>query len=61
MNLVSTAAGAAVGMAVGAAAMYVAAQDSRDHRQVRKTVHKMAKGAEQAILDLDRMMERYTK
>lgn len=53
MNMVSTAAGAAVGMAVGAAVMYAATQDQR---QVRKTVHKLAKGAEKTIINLDRMI-----
>lgn len=51
-------AGAALGVAVGAAAMYVATQD---HRQVRKTIHNMAKGAEKTMIDLDRMVERYAK
>ena len=39
----STMAGTAVGMAVGAAAVCLATQDQR---MMRKTVHKLAKGAE---------------
>lgn len=53
MNTISTVTGAAVGMAVGAAVMYAATQDER---QVRRTVHKMAKSAEKAIIGLDRMV-----
>lgn len=53
MNMVSTVTGAAVGMAVGAAVMYAATQDER---QVRKTVHKLAKGAEKTLIDLDKMV-----
>ena len=46
---VSTMASAAVGMAVGAAVMGMATQD---RRQMRKTVHKLAKGAEKTLVDL---------
>lgn len=53
MNMISTVTGAAVGMAVGAAVMYAATQDER---QVRKTVHKLARGAEKTIIGLDRMV-----
>ncbi len=53
MNMMSTVTGAAVGMAVGAAVMYAATQDQR---QMRKTVHKLAKGAEKTIVDLDHMI-----
>ena len=48
---VSTMASAAVGMAVGDAVMGMATQD---RRQMRKTVHKLAKGAEKALVDLDK-------
>ena len=42
----STMAGTAVGMAVGAAAVCLATQDQR---MMRKTVHKLAKGAEKTL------------
>ena len=45
----STMAGTAVGMAVGAAAVCLATQDQR---MMRKTVHKLAKGAEKTLSDL---------
>lgn len=51
MNSMSTVTTAAVGMAVGAAIVYAATQD---HRQMRKNVHHLAKGAERTILDLDK-------
>lgn len=57
-NLVSTMATAAVGMAVGATAVYVATQD---HRQVRRNIRNLARGAEKTLIDLDRMVEHYTK
>lgn len=53
-HMVSTLACAAVGMALGGAAVYVATQD---HRQIRRTVRKAARGAEKALIDLDRMVE----
>lgn len=53
MNL-STMATAAVGMAVGAAVMGMATQD---RRQMRKTVHKLAKGAEKTLVDLDKAVQ----
>ena len=49
----STMAGTAVGMAVGAAAVCLATQDQR---MMRKTVHKLAKGAERAMSQLDTMV-----
>lgn len=52
MNL-STMATAAVGMAVGAAVVGLATQDQR---QMRKTVQKLAKGAEKTLNDLDKTM-----
>ncbi|MEE0801674.1 MAG: hypothetical protein U0L91_10415 [Gemmiger sp.] len=55
MSVVTT---AAVGMAIGGAVMYAATQD---HRQVRRTVRKMARGAEKALVDFDRMVEHYTR
>lgn len=51
---VSTMATAAVGMAVGAAVMSLATQDKR---QMRKTVHKLAKGAEKTLVDLDKAVQ----
>ena len=47
----STMAGLAAGMAVGAAAVCIATQDQR---QMRRTVHKLAKGAEKTLADLDK-------
>ena len=57
-HMVSTLACAAVGMALGGEAVYVATQD---HRQIRRTVRKAARGAEKALIDLDRMVEQYTR
>lgn len=51
---VSTMATAAAGMAVGAAVMGLATQDKR---QMRKTVHKLAKGAEKTLVDLDKAVQ----
>lgn len=51
---VSTMATAAVGMAVGAAVMGMVTQDKR---QMRKTVHKLAKGAEKTLVDLDKAVQ----
>lgn len=51
---VSTMASAAVGMAVGAAVMGMTTQD---RRQMRKTVHKLAKGAEKTLVDLDKAVQ----
>ena len=53
MELMSTATGMVMGAAVGAVAVYAATQDKR---QMRKTVHKLAKGAEKTLVDLDRMV-----
>lgn len=53
MNL-STVATAAVGMAVGAAVAGLAVQD---RRQMRKTVHKLTKGAEKTLADLDKAVQ----
>lgn len=53
MDMMSTATGAVMGAAVAAAAVYAATQDKR---QMRKTVHKLAKGAEKTLVDLDRMV-----
>ena len=57
-HMVSTLACAAVGMALGAAPAYVA---TPHHRQIRRTVRKAARGAEKALIDLDRMVEQYTR
>ena len=51
--MMNTLAGAAVGMAMGAGVVYVA---THDQRQVRKTIRNMTRGAEKALLDLDRMV-----
>lgn len=51
---VSTMATAAVGLAVGAAVMGLATQD---RRKMRKTVHKLAKGAERTLVDLDKAVQ----
>ena len=48
----------AAGMAAGAAVMYAA---TRDNRQIRKTVHRMARGVEKTLADLDRMVSHYTR
>ena len=40
------------------AAVYAATQD---HRQIRRTVHRLSRGAEKALIDFDRMVESYTK
>lgn len=46
---------AAAGMAVGAAVVGLATQD---RRQMRKTVHKLAKGAEKTLVDLDKAVQK---
>lgn len=51
---VSMMATAAAGMAVGAAVVGLATQD---RRQMRKTVHKLAKGAEKTLADLDKAVQ----
>ena len=51
---VSTMATAAVGLAVGAAVMGLATQD---RRKMRKTVHKLAKGAERTLVDLGKAVQ----
>ncbi|MGN0975599.1 MAG: hypothetical protein ACI4OL_06320 [Gemmiger sp.] len=51
-------AAAVAGMAIGAAAVYVATQD---HRTIRRTVHKISRGAEKALIDMDRAMEHYMR
>ena len=57
-NMIPTVAAAAVGMAIGGAAVYAATQD---HRQIRRTVHRLSRGAEKALIDFDRMVESYTQ
>ena len=52
---VSMRATAAAGMAVGAAVVGLATQD---RRQMRKTVHKLAKGAEKTLVDLDKAVQK---
>lgn len=55
-SMIGIAVTAAAGMAVGAAAVYVATQD---HRTVRKTIRKLSRGAENALVDMDRALEHY--
>ena len=55
---ITAAAAALAGLTVGAAAVYVA---GGSHRQIRRSIHQVARGAEKAMLDLDRMIERYTR
>lgn len=52
---VSVMATAAAGMAVGATVVGLATQD---RRQMRKTVHKLAKGAEKTLVDLDKAVQK---
>lgn len=52
---VSMMATAAAGMAFGAAVVGLATQD---RRQMRKTVHKLAKGAEKTLVDLDKAVQK---
>ena len=52
---VSMMATAAAGMAVGVAVVGLATQD---RRQMRKTVHKLAKGAEKTLVDLDKAVQK---
>lgn len=53
MNL-STAFAAVAGIAVGSAAVCLA---TRDRREMRRTVHKLAKGAEKTLADLDKAVQ----
>ncbi|MDD4850868.1 MAG: hypothetical protein PHO10_09260 [Gemmiger sp.] len=57
-NMMGVAMTAAAGMMIGAATVYVATQD---HRQIRRGVHKLSRGAEKTLMDLDRMIEHYTR
>ena len=50
MNL-STMFAAVAGVAVGSATVCLA---TRDRREMRRTVHKLAKGAEKTLADLDK-------
>lgn len=50
----STAAAAAAGMALGAAAVCFV---TKDEREMRRTVHKLAKGAEKTLADLDKAVQ----
>ena len=52
---VSMMARAGPGMAVGAAVGGLATQGGR---QMRKTVHKLAKGAEKTLVDLDKAVQK---
>lgn len=45
--------GMAAGAAIGAAGMMMAEQNQR---QMKRTAHKMAKGAEHAVMKLDKMV-----
>lgn len=55
-NSMGIMAAAAAGMAIGAVCVYAT---TRDHRTIRRTVHKLSRGAEKALLDFDRVMEHY--
>lgn len=57
-NMMGVAATAAAGMMIGAAAVYMATQD---HRQIRQGVHKLSRGAEKTLIDLDKMIEHYMR
>lgn len=52
------AAATAMGVAVGAAVMCTAGSN---HRRIRRGIHQVARGAEKAMLNLDRMVEHYTR
>ena len=54
MNL-STMFATAAGVAVGAATVCLA---TKDRREMRRTVHKLAKGAEKTLADLDKAVQR---
>ena len=58
MDMLKPIAPVAVGAAVGATAMYAA---THDQRQVRRAVRKMTRGAEKALLDLEGMVNKYTR
>ena len=53
MNL-STMFAAVAGVAVGSAAVCFA---TRDRREMRRNVHKLAKGAEKTLADLDKAVQ----
>ena len=57
-NMIPTVAAAAVGMAIGGAAVYAATQD---HRQIRRTVHRLSRRTEKSLIDFDRLVVTYTK
>lgn len=57
-NTLYTAAAAVMGVAVGAAVMCAT---TASHRQIRRGIHQVARGAEKAMLDLDRMVEKYAR
>ena len=54
MNL-STMFAAAAGVAVGAATVCLA---TKDRREMQRTVHRLAKGAEKTLADLDKAVHR---
>lgn len=58
MDMLKPIASVAVGAAVGAAAMYAA---THDQRQVRRAVRKMTRGAEKTLLDMEQMVNKYTR
>lgn len=58
MDMLKPIASVAVGAAVGATAMYAA---THDQRQVRRAVRKMTRGAEKALLDMEQMVNKYTR
>ncbi|WP_294497226.1 hypothetical protein [uncultured Gemmiger sp.] len=58
MKSMAQAAAIAAGMAAGAAVAYTV---THDQNKMRKTVHKMARSAEKALVDLDRMVQHYVR
>ena len=54
MKSMAQAAAIAAGMAAGAAVAYTV---TRDQNTMRKTVHKLAKGAEKTLVDLDKAVQ----
>lgn len=57
-SMIGIAATAAAGAVLGAAAVYMATQD---HRAIRRTVHKLSRGAEKALIDMDKAVEHYMR
>lgn len=58
MNKMVSMATAAMGAAVGAAAVYAA---TCDQRQLRKNMRKMTRGAEKTLHNVEQMIEQYMR